>query len=104
MPGIELFLSFVQIVFPIFLLIPPLITSFNVLIPLSEVAAFFVLLWVDYAVLVIVEASSAVIDSAWIVVFLIIVSAILVGVTLFLVMRWTLHEQAYLEATLTTSE
>lgn len=104
MPRFDLFLSFVEIVFPVFLLIPPLVTSFSVLIPLSEVAAFFVLLWVDYAVIVIAEATSAVLDSAWIVFFLLIVSAILVGVTLFLVMRWTLHEQAYLEATLTTSE
>lgn len=95
MLGLERFLTFAEITFPVFLLVPPLITSFKILVLPTEMARFFFLLWADYVVIT-TAAGWLVItsnDCAWLPFVFLAVSGILVVVSLFYITRWTLQEQ-----------
>ena len=95
MPNLEWLLAFGQITFPVFLLIPALITSFRTPIPARDLGRFFVILWVDYGVIVLGSALGVhrnVMNLAFL-----IFSVVLIGIALFYVMRWTLQEQIHIE-------
>ncbi|HID29646.1 MAG TPA: hypothetical protein EYP19_06520 [Desulfobacterales bacterium] len=96
MARLEWVLSFAQITFPVFLLIPTLITSFHVSITPLKLGRFFVALWVDYLVIVVALAWSAVVQEDWAILGFLIVSMVLIGIALFYVTKWTLDEQLWI--------
>ena len=96
MARLEWFLSFAQITFPVFLLVPTLITSFHVIIPLSKLGRFLVVLWIDYLVIVVALAWSAVVQKDWAIFGFLIISIVLIGIALFYLTKWTLDEQLWI--------
>ena len=94
MNGIESFMSFAEITFPVLLLVPPLITSFRrFAVPPVELGRFFDLMMADYFAIVLVALYKAASVQGWLCFLLLAACAFLVTVALRYVMRWTAHEQ-----------
>lgn len=88
------FLAFAEIIFPILLLVPPLITAFRkFVVPPIDLGRFFSWLLFFYFTVLIAAILSALIQGAWGSFGLLIVSAIPATIGIDYVVRWTLHEQ-----------
>ena len=91
---ISLILSFAQITFPVFLLVPPLITAFRrFVVPPLQLARFFLILMFDYTVIVFVSTLHLIIKMDWLSAGFLVVSVVLSTIALYYIMRWTIHEQ-----------
>lgn len=88
-------LAFAQITFPILLLIPTLISSFHISLPLADVGRYFVLVWVYYVVIVL--GSTLDVQKDWLTISFLTFSVVIIGIALFYVTRWTLQEQVEID-------
>jgi hypothetical protein len=94
----NLILSFAKITFPILLLIPPLITSFRrFVVPPLQLMRYFAVLIVYYLSIVLAAVLSATNVNTLI---LLVVSAILVAIALFYVIKWTAQEHVRIRITI----
>jgi len=97
MAHLEWFLSFAEITFPVFLLIPSLITSFRrQAIPPVELGRLYFGLLMYYLTIILTILCSLGAQGSWVAFVITIISATLVSWSLFYIMRWTLQEQIIL--------
>lgn len=90
MPNLDWLLSFAEITFPIFLLVPSLVGGLGKHISPIELVRFYLVLLVQYLIIGLALAYGLGAEGDWQTFGLLIVSAVLVSVGLWYVMRWTL--------------
>lgn len=93
MIGIEHFMSFSEITFPIFLLVLALIGSLPVLVIQPQyLARLFAITMLDYFVIVSAIGYSLFINKAWTALGFFSLSLVLVTLGLFTIIRWTMQQ------------
>lgn len=96
MPRIELFLSFAEITFPVFLLIPTLVASLRILVvEPQQVARLYGVAVGEYLVVILAIGYSLFIYNAWETIAVFGVSALFISYAFILVLKWSLHEYIY---------
>jgi hypothetical protein len=97
MQRLDWFLAFSQITFPVFLLIPTIITAYKVYIPVEQIIRFFVILWWYFQLISIVSLFLAGLAGEGGIFIFLLISIVLVGWALVYVTVWTVHEQVRIE-------
>lgn len=93
MPRLEWLLSFTEITFPIFLLVPSLVGALGLYIPLIELAKVYLVAGVQYVFIVFALVYGLVAEGCWLPLVFLIISSILVALGFFYVTKWTLRMQ-----------
>jgi uncharacterized transporter YbjL len=89
-------LAFAQVTLPIFLLLPPLATSLDILVQIDHLFWFFLALWIYCIALVVAVALWAVVQKEGATLVFLLISAALSGLALFFITHWTFHKQLWL--------
>jgi hypothetical protein len=105
MAHLEWFLSFAEITFPLFLLLPTLVTSLHVLVvPLRMVATFYGCALAEYVLIVSAITYSLVLECARATLAFFAVSVIIVSIALYRLLLWSLQEFVWAELRPTISD
>ena len=96
MSSCQLFFTFAEITFPMALLVPGLLTSMRVLVPVEDMATVYSLLASYYLVISGVAVYSLAARAERSLFCVTVACVFLVGWILFYVIRWTLHQQVVL--------
>jgi hypothetical protein len=93
MAHLEWFLSFAEITFPVFLLLPALVTSLHILeVPLDLVAVLYGCTLAEYVLVIVAIGYFLAVDDAWLTLALFAISTFIVSVAFQQLFKWTLHE------------
>lgn len=92
----EWVIAFAGITFPVLLLFPPLVTSFDNLIPLTGAATFSLVLWAYYFVIVLAMVLAIIWPSfnqqEWMTLGFVVTIAVLGAIAIRYVIKWTNDE------------